>query len=403
VTVVARASAAKAGQRRSRAQLTETEKIKVWVRAGGVCALCHGYMLEGTLTGAPLSLGELAHIVGQQANAASPRGLDPLPRDKRDRAENVVLACPSCHAQIDKQAVAGILDVARLTQLKAEHEQRIRHLVTLPADRRTLVLRLLAKVRGNPVEVTRDTAAATVTADGRFPWFDLDRDRSGVEVDLRTLPGEQAADEDTSAAVDYYAMARSAIDEALDARLHDAVKDGPVRHISVFAFARLPLLVYLGSKLEDNVGVEVYQRHRQTQTWQWDSDAPSHDITLSQTGLLTSSPEALLVCNVSGTVDPTELSPALQALPRLTIAPTVLPTPDMLRSRACLQAFTAAAREANALLDAHKNVRRLHLVGALPPAAAVELGRLHDPHIHPALVVYSRRDDRSYRPALEIA
>ena len=40
-------------------------------------------------------------------------------------------------------------------------------------------------------------------------------------------------------------------------------------HLSVFAFARLPLLVDLGAAIDDNVAVEVYQRHRSTDEWAW--------------------------------------------------------------------------------------------------------------------------------------
>lgn len=229
-----------------RAKLKEPEKIKVWVRAGGTCVLCKRYLLEGALTGLQVSLGELAHIVGQQNNAQSPRGLHPMGRELRDTTDNVLLACKSCHGEIDHQLMSGILNVDALTALKVDHERRVRHVVTLPEDHRSLVLRVIGQLRGNAVEVSQATAAEIVIAGGRFPWFDLDRDRLGVEVDLRALPGETVADDM------YYLVARRAIDEVIDNKLHGAVKSGDVRHVSVFPFARLPLLVYVGSKLEDN-------------------------------------------------------------------------------------------------------------------------------------------------------
>ena len=51
------------------------------MRAGGTCVLCGRYLLEGALTGAEVSLGELAHIVGQQQSKLSPRGDHPMPRE----------------------------------------------------------------------------------------------------------------------------------------------------------------------------------------------------------------------------------------------------------------------------------------------------------------------------------
>lgn len=310
--------------------------------------------------------------------------------------ENVLLACESCHEEIDDQLVTGILDVARLTAIKAAHEQRIRHVTTLPDDQRSLVLRVVGKLRGEPVEVTPSTAAKTVIDSGRFPWFDLDRDRLGAEVDLRSLPGERTADED------YYRMACRAIDEVVETRLHDAIRSGDVRHVSVFAFARLPLLVYLGAKLEDNCTIEVYQRHRNTQQWAWNDEAEDHHFAVTADGALDVATEAVLILNVSGRIDPRQIPQQLAGLPLLVIAPDATPGADVLASRGSLNAFCTAVRDLNATLDAVKNVRRLHVIGALPPAAAVELGRLHDQHIHPALVVYSRTNDDTYLPALEI-
>ncbi|MCW2620434.1 MAG: hypothetical protein JWL64_36 [Frankiales bacterium] len=379
-----------------RAKLKTAEKLKVWVRAGGTCVLCGRYLLEGALTGAEVSLGELAHIVGQQASERSARGLHPMPREDRDNAENVILACGTCHGEIDDMLVTGILDVPQLNALKAAHEQRIRHVTTLPHDQRSLILRVIGDLRGNPGEVTRDTAARAAISTGRFPWFDLDRDRIGVEIDLRSVAGERAADDD------YYRAACRVIDEVIDTKLRDAIKSGAVRHMSVFPWARLPLLVYLGSKLEDNTNIAVFQRHRATQDWLWDDDAPEHLFTVTTTGDLATATEALLQLDVSGTVTPGQLSEELTALARLHIQPDVPPSTDVLRSRASLDAFCKAVRETNATLDAHKGIRTLHVVGALPPAAAVELGRLHDRHIHPALVIHDRTDDGGYRRALEI-
>jgi len=380
-----------------RTKLKPAEKLKVWVRAGGTCVLCKRYLLEGSLTGLEVSLGELAHIVGQQQNELSPRGDHPMPREDRDNAENVVLACESCHEEIDDQLVTGMLDVERLNAMKLAHEQRVRHVTTLPQDQRSLVLRVIGKLRGKPGEVTRSTAANVVIGSGRFPRFDLGWDRMGVEIDLQSLPGELDAD------AGYYYTACKAIDEVVEGKLHDALKSGDVRHISVFAWGRLPLLVYLGTKLEDDCTIEVYQRHRDTQDWAWDDDAEDHHFTVSATGALDSATEAVLLLSVSGSVDPGQVPAELAGLPTLVIVPDAQPGPDVLRSRASLTAFCKAVRDVNATLDAAKNVRRLHVFGALPPAAAVELGRLHDRHIHPALVIYSRTEEHTYLPALEIA
>ncbi|MDP9164764.1 MAG: SAVED domain-containing protein [Actinomycetota bacterium] len=380
----------------SKADLTEMEKIKVWVRAGGVCVLCHDYLLEGTLSGLGVALGELAHIVGQKNSARSPRGLNPLPTDRRDDADNVLLACAGCHNEIDKKLIAGVLDVERLGAMKASHEAHIRHVTTLPHDAQTLVLRMLDGLRGEPVDVTRATVTSAVTAAGRWPWFGLDRLNQGVEIDLRGIPGEETADQA------YYRTAAGKIDEVLEHKLREAVAADEVRHVSVFPFARLPLIIHLGSRLSDNFTVAPYQRHRDNQTWDWDPAARPSTFTAAHDDLRQAS-EVLLVLNISGTVDVTALDPDLADLPTITVTPDRQPSPDVLRSLESLAALCQVLREVNATLDAHKaTVTRVHVVGAVPPAAAIEVGRLHERHVHPPLALYSL-DDGHYRYALEIA
>lgn len=379
-----------------RTKLPERERLLVWVRAGGTCVLCKRYLLEGSLTGLEVSLGELAHNVGQQNSTRSPRGLHPMPREDRDHAGNVLLACESCHGEIDDHLATGILDVDALDRLKAQHEQRIRHVTTLPDDRRSLVLRMVAELRGNALEIGRDTAANAVISADRFPWFDLDRSGIGVEIDLRALPGEAEADDA------YYAAARRAIDRVLEHKLHDAVKSGDVKHVSVFPFARLPLLVYLGSRLDDNYTVEVFQRHRNTQSWAWQDTGP-HEFSITGTESLDGAEQAVLVLSVSGTVDPADVPAELRDLSQITVTPDETPSPDIITSHGSLDEFTKAVRAVNAAFDANKGLQTVHVFGALPPTAAVELGRLHDPHIHPALFVYDRTDAGTYRPAVEIS
>ena len=79
------------------------------------------------------------------------------------------------------------------------------------------------------------------------------------------------------------------------------------------------------------------------------------------------------------------------------------PQPGRDAIAASLDAFCTVIRDVNAHLDAHKGLTRLHVFGALPPTAAVELGRLHDSHIHPALVLYDRLAEGGYCRALEIS
>jgi hypothetical protein len=71
-------------------------------------------------------------------------------------------------------------------------------------------------------------------------------------------------------------------------------------------------------------------------------------------------------------------------------------------SRKTLQAFETKARWLLSGIEAGgKAVRRLHIFfPALSLSAAIVLGRVVDPHVHPTLVIYDRTPS-GYQPALE--
>lgn len=377
------------------------ERLKVWTRSAGRCAICGRDLLDGSLTGRVNKLGELAHIVGQQDTDGSPRGRSPLTAEQRDSADNLMLLCPGEHMEIDRRGAFDLMTVERLRKIKIDHESWVRRMTGLERARGTAVLRVIGDVHGVPVELTKATCAeAVVQCEDRFPEFPLSYDEYGIEVDLRGIPGEGAPD------AEFWAAASRRIDEVLQHKLADAVRgSGRVRHVSVFAFARLPLLTHLGARLDDTTPVTVYDRHRDSQSWVW----PSSDTTAAFTTAWPERPihgdEAVLVLNVSGSIQPHELPEAVAHLPRFEITAThTTPAPGILRSLGDLTGFSNALRTLFATVEARdKHIRRLHVFAALPVSAAVDLGRVHVSHVHPDLAIYSRESDGGYHYALEVS
>jgi hypothetical protein len=384
-----------------RKSIPDVERLKVWVRAGGRCELCGTYLLEGKLTYRDFTLGELAHIVGQDPNPTSPRGMDLLPKEQRDLAENLMLLCRGEHNEIDRKGSLDVLTVERLRRIKSDRETWIRRMTGLNPQSGTVVIRLIGQVRGQEVELTKPTAAeAVIRSEERFPDFPLSLHGDGFEIDLRHVPGENTA------GPAYWQQCRQQIDQVLEHRLADALRADSVQHVSAFAFARLPLLVYFGSRLDDTFSVSVYQRHRSTQSWHWSqAPAPATQFTVERAHApapeLT---EAVLLLNISGSIQPQELSEHLRQLPRWTISPRgAVPSVDVIDSLSALEEFTTVLRQLLSELEAsHKNLRRVHVMAAAPVSAAVTIGRVHDANVHPALVIYDRTDSQ-YTQALEIS
>jgi hypothetical protein len=379
--------------------LGDLDQRMLWVRAGGRCTLCKRYLLKGDLSGIEVPLGEGAHIVGAVDSAKSPRGKDPLPEEDRDTVDNIMLACSNCHTEIDKQKVAGLLDVAFLRERKRQHEADIRLQTGLLRDRRTAILRMAGDIRGDVMELPRHSAAeAVIRCAARFPFFLESYDRQAVEIDLQRLSGEHPL------TADYYRMAAGEIDRAVENRVRPGIRNGDIIHVSVFAIARLPLLVYLGSKLDDGSPVDIYQRHRSTDSWIWPLDHdPGIGFAIELTAEHPPATEGVLITNVSGTTPITDLPDGMQGLPIWTLTPSGGPAEDVFAHPAVLNRFTAAVREYFTTLEAtHKHLRVVHLVGALPLSGALAFGRiLKSADLRPTIVTYDRAAG-GYRSALEI-
>lgn len=138
--------------------LTDSGRRILWVRAGGRCTLCKRYLLEGGLSSREVPLGEGAHIVGAIDSVKSPRGKNELPESDRDDVDNILLACSTCHTEIDHQTVAGLLDVGFLRERKREHEADIKLQTSLLKDKRSAILRVAGTIRGDALELPRNAA-----------------------------------------------------------------------------------------------------------------------------------------------------------------------------------------------------------------------------------------------------
>lgn len=380
-------------------KIPDPERLKLWVRSGGRCQICRRHLLEGQLGYRELTFGQAAHIVGQKASANSPRGLEELLSDEeRDNADNLMLICDDEHSEIDKWGSRDAFTVPFLRELKRKHEDQVFLATSFGEYNRTTPIRMVGWLRGSPAEVGRDAVATAVMASaGRMPRFDLST-RNMLEIDLRGLPGE-----DGPLPV-YYVAACQVIDRAVKTKAAEAVASDDIIHLSVFAFARLPLLVYLGAQLGDQVPVDVYQKHRRTGDWKWPEPDGKATFAFSVPDPEPARCEATLVINVSGTIHRDELPPDVRDLPVFELAVDQLAHPDVLAGPGALDAFSDACRRMLAEMEGrgHKHVRLLHVFAAMPLSSAVEFGRVLSRDVYPSLQLYDRTPSGDYVPAIQV-
>ncbi|MCQ3808358.1 MAG: SAVED domain-containing protein [Acidimicrobiia bacterium] len=378
--------------------ISESTTRQLLVRSGGRCALCYAELLTSEFTREAVYLGERAHIVGRSPSLRSPRGEHDLDIDLRDDLDNLLLACRSCHGEIDAPANLNVFTVEQLRKLKQQHESRIAEILSVPPGLETVLLRMHGTIGESNVVVDRWEAASAVLAQGRCARLPQSHDPTGIEIDLRrqVLPAIGHGD--------YYDRCRQAIDSAFSRRISPAVEDGSIRHLSVFALARWPLLVHLGALLGDKIGVDIYQRHRATESWAWPDDRVENRFSVEVAVEGAPNSDAVLVLSMSAAVHPHEVPETLKECRTYLLEPHGDGTPhsDVVDSPAALKSAETALRDAMADIEQHhKAAERLHVLGAAPLSVFVALGRVVNREIHPPLILHDRVNGQ-YLPVMEI-
>lgn len=356
-------------------------KLVLWVRAGGRCEFdgCNEYLLKHHVTLEEVTLAELAHIVAFKP--LGPRGHDGERPDAIHDVSNLMLLCPRCHKLIDDPTTKEKFSRETLVRHKREHEERILRLTEAKPERKTTIVQLLAKVGGQPVAIPRADIWDAVA-----PMYPADE--KGCVIDLSALDDGSDA---------YYKVAMDKIARSVDSLYSPGLNVDPPRHISLFALAPMPLLMFLGHRLSNKTPVDLYQRHRDTQSWTWKTSGPGAQYLLRKVREGTVRKRAALVLSLSAALDLDKLPTHVDGTYTIyeIALDSQLPTPLFLRQRQDLDAFRMAYHRVLAeILRDHGSIPSVDVFPAVPAPIAVLCGFELFPKVTPRLRVFDNDSRR---------
>ena len=353
--------------------IRELPRLLLFVRAGGRCEFdgCNKYLLEHPLTLTPGNFAQMAHIVAFREEG--PRGKSTTRPAYINDVNNLMLMCPQCHKLIDDHPEQ--YTVATLEKFKQAHEDRICHVTGLGPDLKTTVVQLKARIAGQAIAIP--VAQVTKAVAPRYPT-----DARGYLIDLTGINSEGKAFMDAASAE---------IKRRIE-RLYESGMDvHETRHISLFALAPIPLLVYLGSQLSNKVPVDLFQRHRDTEDWVWKDSGPGIEYHFEKIREGRGPKGVALVLSLSGTVKPEALPKEINdefTVYELTLA-NAAPSPVYLRRKEDLAGFKDSYQAAlRTIARECGSVGTIHLFPAVPAPVAILCGRELLPKVDPKLLVY---------------
>lgn len=357
-------------------------KLKLWVRAGGRCEYpgCNYYLLQDHLTTRFLNLGEIAHNVGLSDDG--PRGKSLLTEEERNQVDNLLLLCTKCHKLVDTGEFLKDYTVPELGEYKLKHEQRIFELTSQADDSKSVVIRMKNKIHGDSISISDEVVRnAMWKSERKHPDYLLQRPNN-VEIDLSQMPN--------SINSAYWKTGTQIIDETLDNQIKPKIGNS-IQHLSIFAIARIPFLIYLGSKIGDKVPIDIYQKqHSESEDWIWVKGARLVKFKFRKLRKGKKQGVSLIV-SISGKINISDLPKEIQNYSIYEILPDGYePSRDLMRNKKSLISFKECYEKVLRHIEKEHAVKEVHVFPAVPISAAIYLGRGQLKAVTPDFIIYDK-------------
>lgn len=357
-----------------------TNRYILWGKSAGRCQFrgCNKTLFLDALTKSEFNQAYIAHIVGDVPNG--PRGdvfRSPL---LKDDINNLMLMCDVHHRKIDANNGKDYTE-NELLEMKKEHEERIERVTAIAPNMQSYILTYRANVGVH----TREISYQTVNQYLQPEYYPAISDT----IDL-SLSNSVECDKDDS----FWQNEVANLEKQFNRKLHQSFSKGEIKHLSVFAFAPIPLLVKLGTLINDIYLTDFYQPVRNPTTWKLTNDPAT--ITYKVIPPLVKNKVVALNVSLSATINNERITSILGddcAIYTLTID---APFNDFLKSKKELEGFSQTMRKLfNQIKAEYDEKTPIHIFPAMPIATAIELGRVCMPKADIPMWLYDQNTSNS--------
>lgn len=345
----------------------------LWARAAGRCEFegCNELLCDDWLTGKTINGAQIAHILPVANSARSKEGQS---EDLKTDIDNLMLLCYKHHNLIDKTAPEEYPET-KLQDMKKKHEERIRQATGVQENKQTLVVMYAANIANDtPMLNYRDAQLAV------SPQY-FCAEHSPVRIQMKGATKET----DTG----YWEIEDKNLVNSVQRLVLESLKDGLYEHISLFAIAPQPLLVRLGTLLNEKYPVRVFQKIRTPLTWTW-QDALDFGFTVIEPENKTKQPVAVFAISADAIIKRTEDFYHSEA--SIWVLTVEKPDMNIILSENQLVKFRTVARSFIEQVSKSTSFGEIHVHMAMPVSCAVELGRVWMPKAHKSLLLFDNCD-----------
>ena len=269
-----------------------------------------------------------------------------------------MLMCPECHKYIDNEG-AKKYDIQSLLKMKKDHEDRIMMLTDINPNSKSLVVLYGANVGFDTPTFCKNEIFLTI-APNYYPA------NAPVSIELKNSSFYDSRDL-------FWRIEHDQLISKCKNDILPKIYNGDVSHVSLFAIAPQPLLVKLGSLLNDKYNVDVYQKHREPYSWSWQPHIKDNPFKVLVPEVQTNDP--ILVFALSSDTIIERIKKRFDD-ESIWIVTCEQPNNDMLISKTQLKEFRTIVRNLINTIETQSAADSLKIFMAMPASLAVEFGRI---------------------------
>lgn len=368
----------------SKTTIPHKVQCEVWGRAAGRCEFngCNKPLYVHDITSDKCNIAELAHIIGDSLNG--PRGDKEHSELLAKDPNNIMLMCHDCHKYIDKEGLENFPDEV-LFAMKKKHEERVERLTSMKEDMQANVV-TYGSIIGSQFPDLSYPQIQEALQPNYYPAQERCIDLGG------NWPTATEWDE-------YWKREVENLEYTCKNKILYYLDRWEHKRIALFAFAPMPLLIKLGTLLNNKHEVEVYQKQR-SGGWKWLQEEIHTNYIINRPEDTQSDPT--LVLSLSFPIgERIKKNHPEASIWEMTIEK---PNTDYLRSKQQLYDFGRQVELLMDEIDKASKGKPLHLFMSVPVACAIEFGRVWMQKANSPLYIYDydKRDGEIDRLAITI-
>lgn len=361
-----------------RPPISPATKQRLWLASGGRCQFkgCNKPLWAHSTTRNLMNISYMAHIY-----AYSPKGprydATLSPKLETDYS-NLMLMCDECHSLIDSMPVT-LYTAPELIKMKKDHENRIELLTGIQPNMGTHIITYGAKVGDHNSPLRYDKTVQAVIPN-YYP-----SSSNAIELGMKDTAYDDSMPKYWDTQEEYLCI-------SFKKKLEFIKDNDKLQHYSIFAFAPQPLLIKLGTLLNDIYTAEVYQLHREPSTWAWQTEEKKIEYELIIPEKFANN--VALKIELSATITDDRVTDILGNEVDICSIKIKEPYNDFLKSKHQLMQFRECIRKAFDKIKAiYGQNTELNLFPSMPIATAIELGRTWMPKADMPLIIYDQNKD----------